>query len=126
VKSIVKSDLAATPQGFYSQAVLAEGVMYLSGQIGLRKNDPTLPEGLEQQIKQAMRNIADILFSRGLGFQHLVAMTCYLSEGQEWSTFDQIYGECLEGHELPARTTIFVKALPLGALVEITAIAQLP
>jgi 2-iminobutanoate/2-iminopropanoate deaminase len=101
-------------------------VLYISGQVGLRRDEASLPDGLEQQAKQAMINIADILSSQGLDFQHLVTMTCYLSEGQDWSTFDRIYGECLIGYELPARTTVLVKALPLDALVEITAIAQLP
>jgi 2-iminobutanoate/2-iminopropanoate deaminase len=125
MKDTIKTDQAATPRGAYSQAVVSGDTMYLSGQIGLRGNDPALSETLEEQTRQVLENIRGILAARELDFSSLLTMNCYLSEGQEWAIFNQVYDECLGDFDRPARTTVIVKGLPLGALVEITAVARL-
>ncbi|MET0180863.1 MAG: RidA family protein [Novosphingobium sp.] len=125
MKDTIETDQAAKPRGAYSQAVVSGDTMYLAGQIGLRGGNPDLADTLEEQTRQVLANIRGILADRGLDFGNLLTMTCYLSEGQEWSIFDKVYGECLGDYARPARTTVIVKGLPLGALVEITAVAHL-
>lgn len=125
MKVIVSTDQAAAPRGAYPQAVVAGDILYLSGQIGLKGTEDGLPATLEEQVRQIFVNIRGILSAKNADFSNLLTMTCYLAENQEWAIFNRAYGECLGSFDPPARTTVTVKALPLGALAEITAVAIL-
>lgn len=118
-------DIVNAPKavGPYSPAVVAGGMAFLSGQVGL---DPTtgklIGAGIEQQTKQVLKNLTSVLSHLGLTFSDVVKTTIFLTDLGHFQTVNAIYGEALDGHK-PARSTIQVSALPLGAIVEIEMIA---
>lgn len=109
--------------GPYSPAVVAGGMAFLSGQVGL---DPMTGQlvgsGIEEQTAQALKNLKAVLVSLGLNFSDVVKTTIFLTDLGHFQTVNKIYGETLGGHK-PARSTFQVSALPLGAIVEIEMIA---
>lgn len=109
--------------GPYSQAVAAGGAVYLSGQVGL---DPATGEmvegGVEEQTRRVLDNLGAVLASAGARFADVVKCTVYLQRMDDFKTVNAIYGERFM-HDPPARATVEVAKLPLGALVEIDAIA---
>ncbi len=109
--------------GPYSQAVEAGGVVYCSGQIGL---DPATGQlvagGTAAEAERVLENLRAVLAAAGLGFEHVVRVTIYLTDLADFATVNDLYGRYVrEPH--PARATVGVAALPKGARVEIDAIA---
>ena len=109
--------------GPYSQAVLAGNLLLCSGQIPL---DPATGEMVSGEIRgqaeQVMTNIAAVLSAAGAGFNDVVKATVYLVDMNDFGVVNEVYGSCFSGHK-PARSTVAVKALPRGALLEIEVIA---
>lgn len=119
---------AAAPAaiGPYSQAVLAGGQLYISGQIPL---DPATGQvvagGIAEQTRQVMQNLAAVLAAAGVDFSRLVKTTIYLTDLSDFAVVNGIYGEYFSGI-FPARATVQVAALPKGVAVEIDGIACMP
>lgn len=112
--------------GPYSQGVITGKTLFLSGQIPVDPQTGNLVEGdITEQTQQVMRNIQSLLEHQGLGLGNLVKTTIFLSDMGHFRSVNQIYGEWLGEHR-PARATVQVAGLPLGAFVEIEAIAELP
>jgi 2-iminobutanoate/2-iminopropanoate deaminase len=110
--------------GPYSPAVLSKDFVFLSGQIPLNPDTGKLVDGgIEQQTEQVLRNVDVILSHLGLSFREVVKTTIFLTDLATFSTVNSIYQKVL-GEAKPARSTIQVAALPLGAQVEIEMIAQ--
>jgi 2-iminobutanoate/2-iminopropanoate deaminase len=109
--------------GPYSQAILAGNLLFCSGQIPL---DPATGEMVSGEIRgqaeQVMTNIAAVLSAAGAGFNDVVKATVYLVDMNDFGVVNEVYGSCFSGHK-PARSTVAVKALPRGALLEIEVIA---
>lgn len=120
------SDGAPHAIGPYSQAVSTDGFLYTSGQIGL---DPAtgqlVPGGFEAQARRVLANLKAVLASAGCGFGDVVKATIFVTDLASFPRLNQIYGEALGEHR-PARSTVQVAALPMGALVEIDLVAKLP
>lgn len=120
-------DTAAAPAaiGPYSQAVVAGGLVFLSGQIPL---DPVTGQvvagGIAEQTRQVMQNLAAVLAAAGADFSCLVKTTIYLTDLADFAVVNGIYGEYFSG-TFPARATVQVAALPKGVAVEIEGIACL-
>ena len=110
------------PVGPYSPWRRAGPFVVCSGQIGLATGDggPVLAEGLAAQTRQAMANVAALLAEEGLGWQHVVKVTVFLTDIAGYAEFNEVYVECL-GAAPPARSLVAVAGLPLGALVEVEA-----
>ena len=109
--------------GPYSPAVQAGATYFLSGQVGLHPENGTLVgSDITSQTKQVLANLKAVLTSLGLSFQNVAKTTIFLTDLANFQTVNAIYGEALGGHR-PARSTIQVSALPLGAIVEIEMIA---
>ena len=111
----------------YSQAVAAPGgeIVYLSGQVPLEPGDTAITaEGIADQTRQVMRNLFAVLAAAGGVPADIVKTTIYLTDLGHFGEMNAVYGEALAGHA-PARATVQVAALPLGALVEIEAVAVL-
>ena len=108
--------------GPYSQAIKANGIVFLSGQLGLLPETGKLPEGVEAQAKQVMANLTAVLEASGSGLDRVVKTTIFLTDMSDFALVNAIYGEAFSGAP-PARSTVAVAALPLGGLVEIEAIA---
>lgn len=109
--------------GPYSPAVRVGNTVYLSGQVGLNPETSQLVGAdIESQTEQVMKNLKTVLAGLGLSFENVVKSVIFLTDLSNFQTVNKIYGERLEGHK-PARSTIQVSALPLGAIVEIEMIA---
>ena len=119
----IATDQAPAAIGPYSQAVQAGGLLFCSGQIPL---DPATGEivagDVAAQARQVMSNIAAMLTAAGVTFDDVVKTTIYLTDMADFSVVNEIYGSCFPGHK-PARSTVAVKSLPRGALLEIEIIA---
>lgn len=109
--------------GPYSPAVRVGNTVYLSGQVGLNPETSQLVgTDIESQTGQVMNNLKTVLAGLGISFKNVVKSVIFLTDLSNFQTVNKIYGERLEGHK-PARSTIQVSALPLGAIVEIEMIA---
>ncbi len=124
MKREIKTNEAPLPVAPYSQAVLVNNMLFISGQIGIDRELGKLAEGFEEQVKSIFGSIEAILSSAGFSKSDLVRLTVYLTEGVDFDKFNKLYEEFVRDINIkPARSTVIVNALPKGALVEIDAIA---
>ena len=123
MKKVINTKKAPAAVGPYSQAVEANGTLYISGQIALDPETGTIVEGgIREQTRQVMENIRAILDEAGYYFKDVVKSTCLLSDISNFAAMNEIYGRYYLENP-PARAAFAVKDLPLGALVEIETIA---
>ena len=124
-KTAVRTEAAPAPfQGApYSQAIAANGLVFVSGQLALKPGDKELSGGsIEEQTEQVFANLRAILEAAGTGLDRLVKMTVFLQNLDDFQGMNSVYAQHV-GDTPPARSTIEVANLPSGALVEIEAIA---
>ena len=108
--------------GPYSQAVIANGLVYTSGQIALMPDGTMETRGIEYQTKQVLKNLYYVLKQAGSGFNDIIKTTIYLTDMDDFAKVNEIYEHYFGDHK-PARSTVAVKTLPKNALVEIECIA---
>jgi 2-iminobutanoate/2-iminopropanoate deaminase len=122
-KQAVSTAAAPRALGPYSQAVRWGNFLFLSGQLGIDPQTGKLVDGgVEAQARQVLKNMAAVLAAAGLDFSCLLKTTVFLKDMANFKSFNEIYA----GHvpePYPARSALAVKELPLGAEVEIEAIA---
>jgi 2-iminobutanoate/2-iminopropanoate deaminase len=127
VKRVVLSSAAPAPVGPYSQAVVAGGLVFASGQIPL---DPAsgrlVPGEIEAQAERVLENLRAVLEAAGASLDRVVKTTVYLTDLALFPRMNAVYARYFTADPKPARSTVQVAALPLGAEVEIDAIATLP
>ncbi|MFN4144457.1 MAG: RidA family protein [Runella sp.] len=122
-KKIIKTDQAPVPIAPYSQAVEANGLIFVAGQIGLNPQTRQLVSGgIEAEATQIMENIKAILKAAQLSMDDIVNTTIYLKDIGHFQTVNELYGKYFNG-SFPARTTIGVASLPGGANIEIAVVA---
>jgi len=121
MKKAIQSKDAPAAIGTYSQAIRAGDTVYLSGQIGFDPATMKLADGIEAQIHRVFRNLAAIAQASGLGLEHAVRMTVYLTDLGHFAKVNEIMAQYVK-EPFPARAAIGVASLPRGALVEIDAI----
>lgn len=117
------------PVAPFSHAVETDGWVILTGQMPTHPDAPDapLPEGVEAQTQRVMENLALILGELGLGLEHVVQCRAYLTEFErDYAAFNDTYQAFFPVDRRPARTTIGVTALAVGALVEIDCVARRP
>jgi 2-iminobutanoate/2-iminopropanoate deaminase len=125
MKVVVETSAAPQAIGPYSQAIKANGFLFVSGQIPIEPESGQMSAvDVVAQTKQVMQNLGAILAAEGLGFANVVKTTVYLTDLSEFARVNEAYAEYFESAP-PARATIQVAALPKGAKVEIDAIAAL-
>ena len=122
-RQVVSSSGAPAAIGPYSQAIVADGTVYCSGQIGLDPATGELAEGLEAQAERAMRNLSAVLDAAGVTLADVVKTTIFLTDMGDFAAVNAIYATAMP-EPPPARSTVAVAGLPKGALVEIEAIAR--
>lgn len=120
----IATENAPAAVGPYSQAVAAEGMLYVSGQLGLIPESMTLAEDFAAQAKQAVKNLGAILEEAGCKVTDIVSVDVFLVDMGEFAVLNKIYAEFMGDHK-PARAAIQVAALPLGGLVEIKCVAKM-
>ena len=123
MKRIISTEKAPKAIGPYSQAIEANGMLFISGQIPI---DPAIGKviegGINEQTEQVMKNIGEILHAAGYDFRDVVKSTCLLSDMDNFAAMNAIYGKYYP-EKPPARAAYSVVKLPLGVLVEIETIA---
>lgn len=122
MKKIISTIHAPKAVGPYSQAVEANGMIFISGQIPIIPVDGTIPEGIEAQTEQVMKNIGAILKEAGLGYENIIKTTCLLDDMSNFQAMNGIYAKYFPENP-PARAAFGVVKLPLGVMVEIESIA---
>ncbi|HCT31272.1 MAG TPA: reactive intermediate/imine deaminase [Bacteroidales bacterium] len=123
MKKIINTDKAPKAIGPYSQAVEANGILFISGQVPIDPATGKLVEGgIKEQTEQVMKNIGAILEASGLNYSNVVKSTCLLSDMDNFAAMNEVYGRYYTT-DMPARAAYGVVKLPLGALIEIETIA---
>lgn len=122
-KQSIYSRQAPEPIGPYSQGVRSGGFIWLSGQIGIDPGTGNLTGGIEEQTTRAMENQKAVLAGAGLTFADVVQTRIYLTNLNDFTTVNRIYGTYFND-TYPARSTVQVSGLPKGALVEIEMVAE--
>jgi 2-iminobutanoate/2-iminopropanoate deaminase len=125
VRAEVHTSAAPAAIGPYSQGVRASGFVFTSGQIGADPSDGAMVEGVAAQADRALRNLAAVLSEAGSSLERVVKTTIFLTDMNDFAAVNEVYARHLSA-PFPARSTIAVKALPKGALVEIEMVALLP
>ena len=118
----VHTDAAPAAIGPYGQAVRAADFVFTAGQVGAHPFNGELAEGVAAQADQALRNLSAVLQAAGSDLEHVVKTTIFLTDMADFATVNEVYARHLLP-PYPARSTIAVKALPKGALVEIEMVA---
>ena len=122
MKKIIASPKAPKAVGPYSQAVELNGTLFVSGQLPVNPENGTVPETIEDQTRQSLANIANILEEAGLTFNDIVKTTVLLDDIKNFGAMNAVYAEYFP-QDKPARVCYQVAALPMGVKVEIDAIA---
>ena len=122
MKKIIASPAAPKAVGPYSQAVETGGTLYISGQLPIDGATGRMAEGIEAQTRQSLTNLGHILAEAGYGFEHVVKTPVLLQHIADFAAMNAVYAEFFTS-DMPARICFEVAALPMGALVEIDAVA---
>ncbi len=123
MNKIINTTNAPAPIGPYSQAVIANGFLFLSGQIPINpENGEVITSSIEEETHQVMRNIKALLIEASYDFNDVVKTTIFLSEMSLFANVNEVYGSYFQSN-FPARETIAVKGLPKGVNVEISVTA---
>jgi 2-iminobutanoate/2-iminopropanoate deaminase len=124
-KEVVRTERAPAPfQGApYSQAIRANGLVFVSGQLSLQpEHAEIVGDSIQEQTERVFDNLQAILEEAGSGLDRIVKTTVYLTDLAEFAGMNEVYAQRV-GEPFPARATIEVSQLPSGAKVEIEAIA---
>jgi 2-iminobutanoate/2-iminopropanoate deaminase len=123
MKRIIFSEQAPKAIGPYSQAIEANGTLYISGQVPIDPATGKIVEGsIKEQTEQVMKNIGAILQAAGYSYSDVVKSVCLLSDMDNFAAMNEVYGSYYPT-DSPARAAFGVVRLPLGALIEIETIA---
>ncbi|KAI0342302.1 Endoribonuclease L-PSP [Trametopsis cervina] len=117
---------AVPPLPVFSQAVISRGTVYASGSIGCNPDLTLVEGGIPAQTKAALENLQKVLKAAGTDFEHLIKANIFLTDMANFGAMNEVYTQFFTKGHLPARTCVAVKALPLGASVEIEGIAEIP
>lgn len=121
--TVVYSSSAPEPIGPYSQAILAGNMLFISGQIAIRRSSGDLVTGnIEDESTQVMINLSEVLKEAGMGFSDVVKCTIFLKDMGNFPKVNEIYGQYFKENP-PARETVEVSRLPKDVNVEISCIA---
>lgn len=118
----VSTSAAPNAAGPYSQAIVADGLVFCAGQLGVDPATGELVDGVEAQAERALRNLEAVLDAAGCTFADVVKTTCFLADINDFAAFNAVYARFMSDPP-PARSTFGVAALPRGGRVEIEAIA---
>jgi 2-iminobutanoate/2-iminopropanoate deaminase len=122
-KTIISTDAAPKAIGPYSQAVAAGGFLFVSGQLPINPESGVLSTGsISEQTEQVLRNIQSILRAASSDLEKVLKTTVYLMDMKDFAEFNKVYQNYFPTQS-PARATVMVAGLPLGARIEVEAVA---
>lgn len=122
-KHAIQTENAPAAVGAYSQAIVANGMVFTAGQLGLVPSTKTLAEGgIKGQTEQVFANLKAVLEAAGSSLDKVIKTTVFLMDMNEFAAMNEVYATYF-GDVPPARSTVQVAKLPLGAIVEIEVIA---
>lgn len=124
---LIHTNRATPPAGHYSQAVRANGCIFVSGQLGFLPPAapgarPALADGAAAQTREALRSVRAILEAAGASLAAVASVTVYIPDVALWDEVNQVYEECFGAHR-PARAIVPTRELHYGAQVEISVVA---
>ena len=123
MKTVINTKNAPAPIGPYSQAVIANGFLFASGQVAINpENGEINLSSITEETHQVMRNVKAVLLEAGYAFEHVIKTTIFLSDMELFASVNEVYGAYFDG-AYPARETVAVKGLPKGVNVEISVTA---
>lgn len=122
MKEIIYAEKAPRAIGPYSQGTVLDNLIYTSGQLPIDTTTNRMVKGIKEQTKMALENLKNILEEAGSSMENVMKTTVYLSDIENFAAMNEVYSEFFT-ENFPARSAFQVAALPLGALVEIEAIA---
>lgn len=125
MKEAVFTPEAPIPIGPYSQGIKSGNLIFVSGQVALNQQTKQIEGDIKQQTHTVLTNLSKILEAAGSGMDHVVKTTIFLFDMGDFLRVNEVYASFF-GENPPARSTIQVAKLPLGALVEIEAIVLVP
>lgn len=124
MKQIINTNKSPSPIGPYNQAIIANNMLFVSGQIGVDPYSMKLKDqSIEEETNQVMINIKSILEEAKIDFNNVVKTSIFLSDMSLFKIVNEIYGNYFQKGKEPARETIAVKTLPMNVNVEISIIA---
>ena len=122
MKKVIATADAPKAVGPYSQAIEANGTVYVSGQIPVNPADGSIPSDIVAQAHQSLKNVGAILKAAGLDYQNVVKTTVLLADINDFKAVNEVYAQDFTAKQ-PARACFQVAALPLGVKLEVEAIA---
>ena len=122
MKKVISTKDAPQAIGPYSQAIEANGFLFISGQLGVTPSGEFAGADVKSQAQRSLQNLQAILSEAGLGFENVVKTTIFLADIADFAAVNEIYADFFK-EPYPARSTVAVKTLPKGGLVEIELIA---
>lgn len=124
MRKVIATNNAPKAVGPYSQAIEANGTLYVSGQLPINPTDGKMPEGIEAQTEQSLKNTGAILAAAGYSFKDVVKSTVLLADMNDFAAMNAVYARFYT-EQMPARVCYQVAKLPMGALVEIETTATI-
>lgn len=126
MKKIINTENAPSPVGPYNQAVLANGFLFLSGQIAINPTTKQLvTNDIKKETRQVMTNILAVLQEAGANFTNVVKVSIFMSDMAYYNDINEVYAEYFYASQAPAREAVAVKTLPKNVNVEISVTAVL-
>jgi 2-iminobutanoate/2-iminopropanoate deaminase len=122
MRKTVMAEKGPAPAGPYSHAVVANGFVFISGQVPVDPETGTMPDSFADQVRQTLSNVQTILEAAGTSLENVVKVNAYVTDLTRFSEFNEVYKEFFQ-HDPPARTTVATALL--GILVEVDCIAAL-
>lgn len=122
MKRVISTNQAPAAIGPYSQAIEVNGLIYTSGQIPVNPATGEIPQGINAQAEQVMKNVKNLLEAAGTSMNHVIKTTVFIKDMNDFTAINQIYAAYFEG-DCPARSCVEVSRLPKDVLMEMEAIA---
>lgn len=124
MKQIIQTNHAPAPVGPYNQAVIANGILYVSGQIAINPATGELESGgIKSETERVMQNIAGILAAAQTNFDNVIKCTIFMSDMKNYAAINEVYSRYFDDATAPAREAVEVANLPKYVNVEISCIA---
>jgi len=124
MKKIIETKHAPAPVGPYNQAVVANGILYCSGQIAINpQNGELVLSGIQEETQQVMKNLGAVLAEAGTTFDKVIKCTIFMADMNDYAAINEVYNQYFDDANAPAREAVEVANLPKFVNVEISCMA---